>query len=109
MKQKKPVNFNPFVLIFGVVILAWIATFLITPGTLVDGVYTALPKNTLNFNSVFDLFRSIPYGIKDTANLVILVLVIGGALEIFQRLCPNAEIVLQRVGQPVYYYMISAE
>ena len=31
------------------------------------------------------------------------------ALEIFQRTCPNAEIVLQRGGQPVYYYMISAE
>ena len=44
MKQKKPVNLNPFVLIFGVVILAWIATFLITPGTLVDGVYTADPR-----------------------------------------------------------------
>ena len=33
----------------------------------------------------------------------------GRALEIFQRLCPNAEIVLQSGGQPVYYYMISAE
>ncbi|MDD6159907.1 MAG: DAK2 domain-containing protein [Oscillospiraceae bacterium] len=33
----------------------------------------------------------------------------AGALEVFQRLCPNAEIVLQRGGQPVYYYMISAE
>ena len=33
----------------------------------------------------------------------------GQALEIFQRTCPNAEIVLQRGGQPVYYYMISAE
>ena len=31
------------------------------------------------------------------------------ALDIFQRICPNAEIVLQRGGQPVYYYMISAE
>lgn len=54
-------------------------TFLITPGTLVDGVYTALPKNGFTFNNVFNLFRAIPYGIKDTANLVILVLVIGGA------------------------------
>ena len=84
MKQKKPMNFNPFILIFSVVIVAWIATFLITPGTLVDGVYTALPRNTLNFNSVFDLFRSIPMGIKDTSNLVILVLMIGGALEIYK-------------------------
>ena len=31
------------------------------------------------------------------------------ALELFQRLCPNAEIVLQSGGQPVYYYTISAE
>ena len=28
---------------------------------------------------------------------------------LFQRLCPNAEVVLQRGGQPVYYYLISAE
>ena len=33
----------------------------------------------------------------------------GKALELFQRLCPNAEITLLSGGQPVYYYMISAE
>lgn len=84
MKQKKPLNLNPFVLLSVVLVLAWLATFLITPGTLVDGVYTALPKNGFTFNNVFNLFRAIPYGIKDTANLVILVLVIGGALEIYK-------------------------
>lgn len=84
MKQKKPLNLNPFVLIFGVVILAWLFTFIITPGTLVDGVYTALPRNAFNFNNVFNLFRAVPMGIKDTSNLVILVLVIGGALEIYK-------------------------
>ena len=47
MKQKKPLNLNPFVLIFAVVVVAWLFTFIITPGTLVDGVYTALPKNAL--------------------------------------------------------------
>ena len=31
------------------------------------------------------------------------------ALELFQRLCPNAEITLLSGGQPVYYFMISAE
>ena len=85
MKEKKPLNLNPFVLIFGVVVIAWLFTFLITPGTLVDGVYTALPRNTFNFNSIFNLFRAVPMGIKDTANLVILVLVIGGALEIYKN------------------------
>ena len=33
----------------------------------------------------------------------------GEALAIFQRHCPNAEITLLPGGQPVYYYMISAE
>ena len=33
----------------------------------------------------------------------------GAALSIFQRQCPNAEITLLAGGQPVYYYMISAE
>ena len=84
MKQKKPLNLNPFVLIFAVVVVAWLFTFIITPGTLVDGVYTALPKNAFNFNNVFNLFRAVPMGIKDTSNLVILVLVIGGALEIYK-------------------------
>ena len=32
-----------------------------------------------------------------------------GALEIFQNACPNAEITLLSGGQPVYYYMVSAE
>lgn len=30
-------------------------------------------------------------------------------LDLFQRLCPNAEVMLQCGGQPVYYYTISAE
>ena len=33
----------------------------------------------------------------------------GEALSIFQRQCPDAEITLLAGGQPVYYYMISAE
>ena len=33
----------------------------------------------------------------------------GKALKLFQQLCPNAEITLLSGGQPVYYYMISAE
>lgn len=32
-----------------------------------------------------------------------------GALELFQKICPKAEVTLLAGGQPVYYYMISAE
>ncbi len=48
-------------------------------------------------------FISIFYGedvCEETANRV---------HELFQRLCPNAEITLLSGGQPVYYFMISAE
>ena len=81
MKQKKPLNLNPFVLIFAVVVVAWLFTFIITPGTLVDGVYTALPKNAFNFNNVFNLFRAVPMGIKDTSNLIDIIYYINGETQ----------------------------
>jgi len=84
-KSKKPLSINPFVIIFYVVIVCGLLTFLITPGILEDGVYTPLPRNEFNFNNLFNIFRAIPYGIKDSANLVILILVVGGALEIYNR------------------------
>lgn len=85
LKKKKGFNINPFVLIFCVVVIAGIFTFIITPGTLAEGVYTALPKNPVNFNNIFNIFKAVPMGIKDTSNLVILILVIGGALEIYKK------------------------
>ena len=48
-------------------------------------------------------FISIFYGEDVTAEQA------TETLAIFQRLCPNAEITLLDGGQPVYYYMISAE
>jgi uncharacterized ion transporter superfamily protein YfcC len=86
-QDPKKVNkeINPFVLIFSVVFVCGLLTFLITPGTLVDGVYTALPKNSINFNNFFNIFRSVPYGLKDSANIVILILVVGGALGIYKK------------------------
>lgn len=83
--DKKPLAINPFVLIFGVVFICGLLTFIITPGTLENGVYTALPKNQLNFNNLFNIFRAIPYGIKDSSNIVILILIVGGALEIYKK------------------------
>lgn len=84
-KEKKPLVINPFVLIFAVVFICGLLTFIITPGTLENGVYTPLPKNQLNFNNLFNIFRAIPYGIKDSSNIVILILVVGGALEIYKK------------------------
>lgn len=84
-KQKKPISINPFVLIFLVVVVCGLLSFVITPGTLENGVYTPLPRNAFNFNNFFNIFRAIPYGLKDSANLAFLILVVGGALEIYSR------------------------
>src|SRR5699024_7869844 len=83
-KEKQTRAINPFVLIFAVVALCGLLTFVITPGEIEDGVYTALPKNSFNFDNVFNIFRAIPYGLKDSANIMILILVVGGALEIYK-------------------------
>ena len=102
MKQKKSFNINPFVLIFCVVIICGLFTFIITPGTLVDGVYTALPRNQLTFNNVFNFFRAIPMGLKDTSNLVILILTIGAALEIYKRtgaIDAGIDVLVRKFGQ----------
>ena len=84
-KKKKNVNINPFVLIFAVIAVCGILTFIITPGELNNGVYTALPQNQVNFNNIFNIFRAIPYGIKDSASIVVLTLIVGGALEVYKR------------------------
>ncbi|MCR1898795.1 AbgT family transporter [Irregularibacter muris] len=84
-KERKPIAINPFVLIFCVVFICGLITFIITPGTLTDGVYTALPRNKINFDNFFNIFRAIPYGLKDSANIMILILVVGGALEIYKK------------------------
>lgn len=84
-KEKKPLSINPFVLIAAVIFVCGVLAFIITPGTLENGVYTALPRNELNFNNIFNIFRAVPYGIKDSANIMILILIVGGALEIYKR------------------------
>ncbi|HYF83417.1 MAG TPA: AbgT family transporter [Clostridia bacterium] len=84
-KERKPIDINPYILIFCVIVICGLLTFLVTPGTLTDGVYKALPRNKFNFNNLFNIFRAIPYGLKDSANIFILILTVGGALEIYKK------------------------
>ena len=84
-QSKKNRSINPFVLIFFVIAICGILAFVITPGVIENGVYTALPRNEVNFNNIYNIFRAIPYGIKDSATVIVTILVIGGALEIYRR------------------------
>ncbi|MBD5133452.1 MAG: DAK2 domain-containing protein [Clostridiales bacterium] len=65
-------------------------------GTLLERLALADSQQQAEFISIF-------YGEDVTAEQA------TETLAIFQRLCPNAEITLLSGGQPVYYYMISAE
>ena len=66
----------------------------------IDGLLERLAKADSQQNAEF---ISIFYGEDVTEEQA------NGALDIFQKQCPNAEITLLSGGQPVYYYMISAE
>lgn len=65
-------------------------------GALLERLAQADPQQNAEFISIF-------YG-EDVAEEQA-----NEALSIFQKECPNAEITLLSGGQPVYYYMISAE
>lgn len=92
-KTKKTLNFNPFVMLFLVIVIVYIASFFVSPGTfdrevvdgrnqVVPGSYHSIEKKIL---SPFDIFRAIPNGLIGSANIVFLVLIVGGAVEIFNR------------------------
>ncbi len=83
--KKKMAAINPFALIFAVIVIAGLLVFIVQPGLLENGVYTPLEKNTFNFNNLFNIFRAIPYGLKDSANIMILIIIVGGALEIYKK------------------------
>lgn len=85
MFKNKSFSINPFVLVFCVILICGLATFIIPPGILENGVYTQLPKNELNFNNLFNIFRAFPYGLKESANIFVIILIVGGALEIAKK------------------------
>lgn len=85
MKKKKELSIDPFVLVFIVIVACGLATFIIPPGILENGVYTALPRNAVNFNNLFNIFRAFPYGLKESANIFVIILIVGGALEIAKK------------------------
>lgn len=84
---------DAFVIIFGIVILAAIATHLIPAGTydrefvnginrVVSGSFHEVAQNPAN---IMDLFYAIPIGLKESASIIFLIFMIGGAIAIYDR------------------------
>lgn len=91
--KKQGVTFNPILVLFTVLILCAAATWFISPGAfdrtemngrtiVVAGSFHEVAKTPVN---LFDIFRSIPYGLEGAAGMMFLVMIVGGAIEIYSR------------------------
>lgn len=91
-KFKKPININAFVLLFSVIVIAAILTYVIPAGeydrvekdgrTLVTpGSFHFVDSSPAGF---FDIFRSIHTGMVNGAGIIFFVLIVGGAFGILK-------------------------
>lgn len=91
--KKKGIKLNPFIILFVVIVVCAIFTYLITPGVydrhIIDG------KTVLNPDSyhliaqkpvgIFDVFRAIPNGFVGSSAIMFLVMLVGGSLEVYNK------------------------
>ncbi len=86
---------NAFVIIIGVVLFAWVLTFIIPQGsyqriTDVDTGITTVVSNSYqemdgNHLSAFDVMLSIPNGVAGRADAIVLILLLGGCFFVIEK------------------------
>jgi uncharacterized ion transporter superfamily protein YfcC len=86
---------NAFVILLGVILLSWVFTYLIPQGSyerIVDaetGVIRVVSDSYTQINSsspsFFDFLVSIPKGIAERAELIVLILLIGGCFYLIEK------------------------
>ncbi len=86
---------NAFVILLGVILLAWISTYIIPQGSyerVVDaktGITRVVNDSYQQINTesptLFDLMVSIPNGIAGRAELIVLILLIGGCFYLIEK------------------------
>lgn len=96
MSEKKKIQWampDAFIIIFGIVLLAALATYLIPAGTyereVVNGINRVVPGSfheiASNPASLMDVFYAIPIGLKESASIIFLIFMVGGAIAIYDR------------------------
>lgn len=96
MIKKKKIQWampDAFIIIFGIVILAALATYLIPAGTyereVINGINRVVPGSfhevASNHASLMDIFYAIPIGLKESASIIFLIFMVGGAIAIYDR------------------------
>jgi len=96
MENKQKIKWampDAFIIIFGIVLLAAIATYLIPAGTydreVVNGINRVVPGSfhevAASPASLMDVFYAIPVGLRESASIIFLIFMIGGAIAIYDR------------------------
>lgn len=89
--ERKKFKFpSAFVVLFFIILIVCISTYIIPSGSyervVVDG-RTEVDPTTFKYISqtpvsIFEMFKAVPQGIQNTSNLLIMILIIGGAINI---------------------------
>src|SRR5690625_2142724 len=82
---------DAFVILFALLLLAWLASYVIQSGqfstegetgTVIPGSYTEVESQSLG---IMDVFLAIREGLVKSANLIFLVLIMGGAIAVIEK------------------------
>lgn len=83
---------DAFIIIFGIVLLASVATYIIPAGSFeretVDDITQAIPGSYTSAESnpagIMDIFTAIPVGMVESANIIFLIFIIGGIVGLIE-------------------------
>ncbi|KOS66264.1 membrane protein [Lysinibacillus contaminans] len=92
-KKKRFLMPDAFIIIFGIIVLSAIATYLVPSGSferteidgrqvVIDGTYATTEANP---SSIMDIFIAIHRGMVDSADLIFMVFIVGGVVAIFEH------------------------
>ncbi|CAD7358523.1 YfcC family protein [Staphylococcus schleiferi] len=82
---------NTFVILFGLLLIVWLLSFLIPSGEFArKGAKKEVVANSFEYINqvrlnILDLFMAIPKGMVVTADLIFLVLIMGGAVAVIEK------------------------
>ena len=93
MKKKKSLNINPYILLFSVIFVCGLLSYIIPAGSferqVVDGKTMVVPNSYKvvdpHHASIIDIFRAVPYGFIGSAPVIAIILIIGGTLKIYDQ------------------------
>ncbi|VEF49509.1 short-chain fatty acids transporter [Bacillus freudenreichii] len=92
--DKKQVYPHTYAFLFSILLIAWVATYFITPGefqrvinketgqtAVVEGTYRIIDSNPTH---IFDVFKAIPLGMENAANIIFYIFIVGGVFGIIR-------------------------